>query len=94
MVFVDAYAAQVPSDGLRIEKIDLDAFGMLPTLGHRVSPAVVVHLARTLFGTQTEAWVLGVPAFCFAAGEKLSPQTQCRIDEAVALIGARAFSAV
>ena len=57
---------------------------------HRVMPWTLVNLARRLYGSPTEAWVLGVPAYCFDAGEFLSPETLCRIDEAVALIGGQA----
>ena len=92
VIFVDAYAAPVSGAALRIERIAEDPAGDVPAFGHHIAPGTLVHLAKRLYGTQTEAWVLGVPAYCFVAGEKLSPETLNRIDEAVALIGGRAFS--
>lgn len=92
VIFVDAYAARVASAELRVEKITADLAGNAPALGHHGDPAGLMRLADRLFGTLPEAWLVGIPAYSFAAGETISPATLQMIDEAVALIGERAFS--
>lgn len=90
VIFVDAFVAHAREEALRIEKMVEHADVESSVVEHRVLPWTLVNLARRLYGSPTEAWVLGVPAYCLDAGEFLSPETLCRIDEAVALIGGQA----
>jgi hydrogenase maturation protease len=92
VIFVDAYPAPTAGAELRVEKITADPAGSAPALGHRGDPAGLMRLADRLFGALPEAWLVGIPAYSFAAGESISPATLQMIDEAVALIGERAFS--
>lgn len=92
VVFIDAYAAHGAGAELRIERIAEDETGSVSALGHHGDLAGLVRLADQLFGTAPEAWVVGIPAFSFDAGETISPETLLKINEAVALIGERAFS--
>ena len=100
VVFVDAYAADARDAALRVERISRGspvshisgkAAGAASVLGHRGDPDALIGLANRLFGADPEAWVVGIPAFYFGLGEVLSPETRCRIDEAVALIGKNEF---
>lgn len=91
VVFVDAYPADRDGAPLRVERVPGDSEGAGSPLGHRNDPATLVGLARRLFGATPEAWVVGIPAYCFDAGEAISPQTSFWIDEAVALIEGSAF---
>ena len=82
VVFVDAYAASERGAGLRIERIgDRDAGG---APAHRSDPAALLDLARQLHGRVPDAWVIGIPAYCFDAGEAISRATAQRVDEVVA----------
>jgi len=91
VVFVDAYPADRDGAPLRVERVPGDSEGQGSALGHHSDPATLVGLARRLFGATPEAWVVGIPAYCFDAGEAISPQTSFWIDEAVALIEGSAF---
>ena len=92
VIFVDAYLARAPGAKLRVEKVTAELAGSARALGHRGDPAGLVRLADRLFGASPEAWLVGIPAYSFAAGETISPETLQMIAEAVALIGERAFS--
>lgn len=91
VVFVDAYPADGDGAPLRVEKVPALCDEHASPLGHRSDPASLVRLSRQLFGATPEAWVVGIPAFCFDAGETISPRTAHWIDEAVALIEGSAF---
>ena len=87
VVFVDAYAASERGARLRIERIgdgDGEARGA-PV--HRCDPAALLDLARRLHGRVPDAWVIGIPAYCFDAGEAISRATAQRVDEVVAWFG-------
>ena len=87
VVFIDAYAAERRGAALRIERIfGGGAQGSGSPLVHHGQPAQLLSLARRLFGCFPEAWALGIPAFCFDAGETLSAETALRVDQAVALL--------
>jgi hydrogenase maturation protease len=83
VVFVDAYPAYGNGAPLCVERI---------RVGHQGKPAELVHLADRLFGTSIEAWVVGIPAFSFDAGETISAETMLRIDEAAELIAGDMFA--
>lgn len=87
VVFFDAYAASDSRAQLRIARISGDAAGKATALGHYGDPVALVSLANRLFGSVPEAWVVGIPAFYFDAGEALSAETSRRIEEGVALFG-------
>ena len=91
VVFLDAYPAHHDTAPLRVEKVPVDGGACASPLGHRSDPATLVGLARRLFGATPEAWIVGIPAYCFNAGEAISPRTSFWIDEAVALIEGSAF---
>ena len=91
VIFVDAYAAHESNARLRIDKISGDDSYNPSALGHHGAPQGLMHLAHQLFGKTPDAWVVGIPAFCFDAGETISPETLHRINEAVALIEGRAL---
>jgi hydrogenase maturation protease len=92
VVFVDAYPAYGNGAPLCVERIRVGAAGPTRTLGHQGKPAELVHLADRLFGTSIEAWVVGIPAFSFDAGETISAETMLRIDEAAELIAGDMFA--
>ncbi len=92
VVFVDAYEAQEAGAKLRVEKISTTDAGNASVIGHHGDPAGLIQLADQLFGTVPDAWIVGIPAFSLDAGETISTETLHMIDEAVALIGGRAFS--
>lgn len=92
LVFVDAYPAGAPGAGLRVAKIVAGPAGGGRALGHHGDPGALLHLAGRLFGAPPAAWLVGIPAYSFEAGETMSPETSQMIAEAVALIGERAFS--
>ncbi len=92
VIFVDAYVARAPGAKLRVEKITADLAGSARALGHHGDPAGLIRLADRLFGKLPEAWLVGIPAYSFAAGETMTPETLQMTAEAVALIGERAFS--
>jgi len=85
VVFIDAYAADENGVRLRIERIGNG--DMSSAQGHRSDPASLLDLARRLNGRVPEAWVVGIPAYCFDAGEVISRATAQRIDEVVAWFG-------
>lgn len=91
VVFIDAYAADGAGADLRVERVRADGT-RASAIGHHGDPACLMRLAGQLFGRVPDAWVVGIPAFSFEAGETISPGTSRGIDEAVALIGGRAFS--
>jgi hydrogenase maturation protease len=86
VVFVDAYPADDDGSPLRIERIRAGGADHAGRFGHHGQPAGLMQLADRLFGTPPEAWVVGIPAFSFDAGEGISPETLLRIDEAAELI--------
>lgn len=88
VVFVDAYEAKEDGAKLRVEKVvpSKEAAASPPEWGHHSDPASLVDLAGRLFGAAPDAWIVGIPAFCFDAGDTLSAGTLNWIDEAVALI--------
>ena len=85
VVFVDAYAASERGARLRIERIGDGNAGGAPA--HRSDPAALLELARRLHGRVPDAWVIGIPAYCFDAGEAISRATAQRVDEVVAWFG-------
>ena len=91
VVFLDAYPAKHKGASLHVERIREVAEGHCSPLCHHSDPASLVRLARYLFGTAPEAWVVAIPAFSFDAGEAMSPRTAHWVDEAVALIEGSVF---
>ena len=85
VVFIDACAANGHGAKLRIERVF--GGGLRSVLGHYGDPADLLCLAKRLHGRTADAWVVGIPAYCFAAGGAISPATARWIDDAVALFG-------
>lgn len=54
---------------------------------HDVSPGEVMSLARSLFGADTEAYILGIRGYEFNSfGERLSDKASANLDKAVAFV--------
>ena len=87
VVFIDAYAAPETSARLRVERVFSGDTGRVSPAAHHGSPAGLMRLAREVFGAAPDAWVVGIPAYSFVAGEAISPGTSYWIHEAVALVG-------
>lgn len=85
VVFVDAYATDERGARLRIERIGDGT--MDRASGHRSDPTSLLDLARELYGSIPDSWVVGIPAYRFEAGEAISYATAQRIDEVVAWFG-------
>jgi hydrogenase maturation protease len=85
VVFIDAYSADEHGARLRVERLSDGDVGCAQ--GHRGDPAALLALARRLNGRVPDAWVVGVPAYCFDAGETISRATAQRIDEVAAWFG-------
>lgn len=83
VLFIDAYPARETGAKLRIEKISATQARSESAIGHHGDPSSLLRLADELFGAAPEAWLIGIPAFNFDLGEKFSPQTTERIDEAI-----------
>lgn len=77
VVFLDARAGggTVELTALRPEPEDRPA-------GHGSSPASLLALARTVYGTAPRAWWLTLPAVDFRLGAELSPTTRRALEEA------------
>lgn len=86
IIFIDAYPAEEGAcvRAKRLQRLSYSS-KMTEPLGmvHSASPNDLCDLARTLYGKQSEAWVVAVPAFDFSIGESLSPGTQSAVNEAV-----------
>lgn len=51
---------------------------------HSLDPGAVVELARSMFGTPFEAWILAIRGYEFDGfGERLSPAAQANLDAAI-----------
>ena len=59
--------------------------GISPSLGHHLTPEVVLLYARELFGFHGHGWLLSIPGFDFDHGEGLSAETCALIDDFVRL---------
>lgn len=90
VIFVDAYAANERGAGIRIDRISADTARTTSVIGHHGDPDALISLTARLYGKTPDAWVIGIPAFNLDLGDTISPDTARRIDEAVALIRARA----
>jgi len=86
VVFIDAYVANHGGAPLRLERLGGAGAGRCSALAHHGDPAALVDLAERLGGRSADAWLLGIPGYCFDAGETLSAATALRIDQAVALV--------
>ena len=83
VVFVDAEDAQA-STGALVELAQVYAEYMSPSLGHHLTPAVVILYARQLYAFRGSAWIISVPGYDFAHGEGLSEATQTLVDNFLA----------
>ncbi len=84
VVFVDARAG-----GEAVEFTPLAAAPEGAGWDHRSSPAALLTLTRTVYGTAPEAWLLTVPAADFGPGRGLSRRTRQALEVAEARL--RAF---
>ncbi|MCE9614347.1 MAG: hydrogenase maturation protease [Lentisphaerae bacterium] len=83
VVFVDAYAAAGTGAPVRVEHLTAAPVGPGGTVGHHGDPAHLLQLAGQLYGNVPDAWLIGIPAFNFALGETLSPETARGVADAM-----------
>lgn len=82
VIFIDA---DIREREPRLEKLAPPAAHRSP-IGHAVSPAETVELARRLFGFSGEAWICRVPVGDFSASEQLSPTAKRNARRAAAYL--------
>ena len=90
VVFLDAYPAndgnerEVGAAPLRIAPLlPATEAGGLGRAAHASSPAQLLALCARLYRRVPRAWLVGIPAYGFAAGAAISPRTAQRIEDAV-----------
>lgn len=84
VVFVDAVA-----DGPRhVRMRRIRARAVVPSLAHASSPALLLGLARAVFGRQPPAWLLTIPGEDFGLGEGFSTLAQAGVRTALERIEA------
>ncbi len=80
VIFADA-SVDAP-DPFRFERLEAKHDESFST--HSVSPAMVLHMAHTLFGGQTRGYVLAIRGHEYNEfGERLSPQAQANLAAAI-----------
>ncbi|OPZ03716.1 MAG: hypothetical protein BWZ08_02843 [candidate division BRC1 bacterium ADurb.BinA292] len=84
VVFIDARAAEPPG-AIVCEPLQPAADAGGAALTHQFSPAMLLLLARRLYGRQPAAWLIGINGADFDPGEGLSPA----VARAVDLVAAR-----
>jgi hydrogenase maturation protease len=82
VVFVDA-AVDEPRE-VRLRLLEPAATSRFP--GHAADPAVLLALARDVYGHTPRAWLLTIPAENTAIGEALSESTRRSLREALGII--------
>lgn len=81
VLFIDASAEPLPK--VRLHPV-LEASNTL--MAHRCCPGSLLRMARELYGAQTEAHLLTIPADCMEAGTALSARTRFFMEEAQTLL--------
>lgn len=83
VVFVDADIRPGEPEIRELPPPEQEPAGMLT---HSFTPAMLVALARMLYGFQGQAWTCSIPGEDFGEGEGLTPQTAARAEKAAALL--------
>lgn len=82
VVFVDACPAATGA-AVRVEAL-IPADGTRSGAhGHHGDPAHLLQMAREIYGTVPQAWLIAIPGYHFGLGESLSPQTREGVEEAL-----------
>jgi hydrogenase maturation protease len=79
VVFVDA-TVDAPRE-VQLRKLHPAAASQV--MAHAANPATILALARDVYGSKPEAWLLTIPVENLALGEQLSPLAQSGLDFAV-----------
>jgi hydrogenase maturation protease len=84
VLFADA-AAGAPGASIEALPIPVPSLheGISPSLGHHVTPEVVLLYARELFGFRGHGWLLSIPGTDFDHGEGLSDATRTLVADFV-----------
>ena len=83
VIFVDA---SVAVDRLTCEQVKPGG----PTIGHFACPGGLLALTRLVHGRAPSAWLIQIPAKTFDLGDRLSPETERAMAEAIRRINERA----
>lgn len=81
VIFVDA-AIDCPN----IEVRTVQQGQAAAAIGHALTPANLLALARSLYGVDVPAWIVRLPASGFELGAGLSPGTERSVDDACRII--------
>ncbi len=82
VIFADTHAAAGPNPAPQIQITPLSAANVSPSVGHHLSPEVLLLYADRLFGKQLPAWLVTVPGIAFDHGEAISRFTQTALANA------------
>lgn len=80
VIFVDA-AIDLPDDQVQVRQVEAEAQHQV--MVHTASPAGLLHLARSVFGRCSEAWIVAIPVAEMGIGENLSAAAEAGVQEAV-----------
>ena len=86
--FIDAYAVPEPTTGHSMIVQPIHADPQRHTLGHHLTPPLLLSLTQQLYGRTPPAEWLLIPAGDFSFGECFSPMTQQAMEEAIAWLQA------
>lgn len=76
VIFVDSRGLVFDDGPALIQLQPISSHDASPNLGHFMSPATLLMIARLMYGVRLPAWLVTVPAVDFAHGEGLSEVTQ------------------
>ena len=77
VIFLDAYPAEPDQGALLLPLSDPTAITLPRScFGHAVQPSEIMTLAKTIYGSEPEAWLAAIPGFDFDLGEFLTPGTE------------------
>jgi len=82
VIFADTHAVTGPTPEPQIQITPLSAANVSPSVGHHLSPEVLLLYADRLFGKQLSAWLVTVPGIAFDHGETISRFTQTALASA------------
>lgn len=82
--FIDAYAVPESATNHPMIVQPIHADSQHQTLGHHLTPPLLLSLTEQLYGQTPEAYWLLIPAENFGFGECFSPMTQQGMEEAIA----------
>jgi hydrogenase maturation protease len=86
VLFCDARTSSPSDPGLGLKITPLEPAGGGTAIGHHLSPATLLLLARDLYHCEVPAWQLTVPGFTFELGQPFSVPTRRALDEVEPLL--------